>query len=83
MLQCICILVLILSKRRPDEDPTWSKHVAGWVIYTVVLDGCLFISCFREHDTFGASGIYWEEGNFVWIGGCGVWEKLTVDWRIL
>lgn len=51
------------SKSRPDEDPTWSKHVAEWILCTVVFGGCLFISCYKERDTCGARDVYWERGN--------------------
>jgi hypothetical protein len=63
LLQCICMLLLIRSKSRPDEDTSWSKHVVEWIIYTVGFDGFLFISFFREHDTFGARGAYWGRGT--------------------
>lgn len=58
----------MFSKSRPDEDPTWSKHVAEWVLYIVVFGGCLFpvarsVTGMVQVTCTGG-------GNCLWIGGC-------------
>jgi len=40
----ICILLLTCSKSQPHADPTGSRHVAVWILYTIVLDAYLFVS---------------------------------------
>jgi hypothetical protein len=39
------------KKYQPDDNPTGSKHVAVWLFYEVVFDGCLIILFFLKSMT--------------------------------
>jgi hypothetical protein len=63
------ILLWISYKSLPDDDPIRSKHVAVWILYRVVFDGCLFTPYFTFGDVCIAKN-FWRFPslllNYIW-----------------
>jgi hypothetical protein len=72
----ICTLFVICSKRQLNDGPTASKHVAVWILYMVVFNGCMFVSYFVvQHNRMNNfKTVCWKLGD----GASNPYKAITI-----